>query len=223
MFRQVSTVALVVFVGLGSHTPSEMIPATEVEVAGWEALIVPKDASGVERGHGAYGSFCVSYGLAEEFPARNTLQRISSHLSKLGWVPLKEDWLNPGLPSSHVSGWDEFRDMTSNPPRHVHHWLGQWQDLSGNVVIYSLRYSYPQGGPPDMHSLWINGSWYPKAGVKLMRDTPVAASKYEAVIKKVFPLLVLIGSLGSLLALSFFLLFFFFVRRKLRQKGMHRG
>ena len=128
---------------------------------GNEALIVPPEARSVQRGHAAYGSFFVSYALTERFPARNALKRIKSTLKRLGWLPLKDDWLNPGLPSSHLRGWTHFVDITSGTPRQVHQWAAQWQDLSGNVVTYSLRYDPAcQEGPYcalDSRTLFIHG------------------------------------------------------------------
>ncbi len=140
---------------------AEIVSSVEPEKEAREALVVPEEARAVERGSGAAGSFFVSYMLTEQFPARNTLQRISSRLKQLGCVPLKEDWLNPSLPSSHTRGWSEFLDITGKTPRHEHQWCGQWQDVSGNVVTFCLRYSYPQAGPRDVDSLYINGLWSP--------------------------------------------------------------
>jgi hypothetical protein len=134
-----------------------------------EVLVVLDGASRVERGPAALGSFYVAYSLTEEYPASNTIQQISSRLRTLGWMPLNEDWLNPGLASSHVCGWTDFLDMTKSPPQHVHQWLAQWKNSSGNIAVYSLRYSYPDGAPPNLHLLWINGTCYSAASVKMIK------------------------------------------------------
>jgi len=140
------------------------------EEAAREALIVLDGASRVERGGGAYGSLFVAYRLTEEYPARNAIERVSSHLRTLGWVPLKEDWLNPGLPSSHVRGWTDYVDRTANLVRHVYQWSAEWQDSRGNLVDYSLRYECPEPGPSDLRSLWVTGLWYPAAQAKMMQQ-----------------------------------------------------
>ena len=152
----------------------ETIPAAKADAeAGRQALIVLAGATRVTRGQGGHGSLFVAYRLAEEYPAPNAIQQISSQLSELGWVPLQEDWLNPGLPSSHVRGWTDFRDNVGNSPRHVHQWSAQWQAPDGNLVDYSLRYVYPEGGARDLRSLWVSGVWSPAPIVKIMRrDAP---------------------------------------------------
>jgi hypothetical protein len=145
------------------------LPTAGPDKATTAALIVLDGAKQLSRGPGAYGSFHVAYALAEKYPASNAIQRISSRLKALGWKPLHDDWLNPGLPSSHVRGWTDFVDFTATPMRHVHQWGAQWQDKAGNIVGYDLRYSYPESGAPDFQSLWIDAFWYPAAGVKMMQ------------------------------------------------------
>jgi hypothetical protein len=147
------------------------IPSTQPGEAASEALIVLDGAAQLLREPGAYGSHHVAYAFTEKYPASNAIQQISSRLQALGWTPLQEDWLNPGLPSSHISGWTGFLDGATTPMHHVRQWSAQWQDASGNIVDYTLSYSYPESGAPDLQTLWINGSWYPESGVKSMQQT----------------------------------------------------
>lgn len=144
--------------------------STEPGEAANEALIVPDGAAQLHSEPGAYGSHHVAYALTEQYPASNAIRQISSRLEALGWTPLQEDWLNPGLPSSHTSGWTGFLDGTTTPMHHVRQWSAQWQDAPGNIVDYTLSYSYPESGTPDLQTLWINESWYPEAGVKFMQQ-----------------------------------------------------
>jgi hypothetical protein len=132
-------------------------------------LIPLKGASKVRHDEGWGNSLHVAYGLNEKYPAQDILSQIGGRLKKLGWEPLKEDWLNPGTPSSHVTGWSEFMDEQMSPVRHVHQWLGQWKNGTGDVVIYAFTYSYPRKGKQDLQSLWINGSWYPASTVTKMK------------------------------------------------------
>ena len=156
--------------GVTSIPPvAETIPTTEPDEATSAALIVLDGATQLRRDPGAYWSFHIAYALNEKHPASNAIQQISSRLMALGWTPLQDDWLNPGLPSSHGHGWTDFVDSTTTPMNHVHRWGAQWQDKSGNIVDYTLRYSYPKSGTPDLQSLRIYGSWYPSAGVKIMQ------------------------------------------------------
>ncbi len=148
---------------------SETIPTTEPDEATSAALIVLDGATQVRRDPGAYWSYHVAYAINEKYPAPNAVQQLSSRLKTLGWTPLRDDWLNPGLPSSHVNGWTDFIDGTTTPMNHVHQWGAQWKDKNGNIIDYTLRYSYPESGTPNLQSLWVNGSWYPAASAKIMQ------------------------------------------------------
>lgn len=132
-----------------------------------EWLVVLDGAQEVRRfRRGNDESFYVTYLLAESHPAVNAIKQISSRLQALGWKPLLEDFLNPGLPSSHVRGWTQFLDATTQPNREIQQWFAQWQDASGNIVSYTLRYSYPSKGKPDVVTLTVHGSWFSAACVK---------------------------------------------------------
>ncbi len=151
---------------------AEKTPNAVVEKSRPEALVVVIGARNVQFFAGANEGLGVAYLLTDEYPARKTRGQISSRLRKLGWVPLKRNWLNPELPSSHEAGWQDFPDPMGKPPRYVYQWGAQWQDATGNLVAYSLRYEYPLGGPRDLHTLSVNGAWFPAASVKRMqRDT----------------------------------------------------
>jgi len=171
----VMLIALVCWFAFGPTTApsipqvSETIPSTEPDQATSGALIVLNGATQVRRDPGAYSSYHIAYALNEKHPAPNAIQQISSRLKALGWTPLQGDWLNPGLPSSHVRGWTDFIDGTTTPMNHVHQWGAQWKDKNGNIVDYTLRYSYPESGTPNLQALWVNGSWYPAASVKIMQ------------------------------------------------------
>jgi hypothetical protein len=158
-----------------SATPPR--PITEGKQADGKSIkeLVPlKGAEKVRYDNGAYDSLYVAYGLNEKYPAREVLSQIAGRLKKLSWEPLKDDWLNPGRPSSHVRGWAEYVDGTVKPERQEHQWLAQWKNRAGDVVVYAFTYSYPRNGKADLQSLWVNGSWYPASSV----------IKIGAVIKK---------------------------------------
>ena len=149
-------------------SPRPTTKEKEADGAPIEELIPLKGAENVRYDKGAYRSLHVGYGFIEKYPARDVLSQIAGRLKKLGWEPLKEDWLNPGVPSSHVRGWTEYVDGTVKPERQVHAWKAQWKNRAGDVVAYSFRYSYPQDGKADLQSLWVNGSWYPASAVPQM-------------------------------------------------------
>ena len=124
----------------------------------------------------------VGYHVAEPFPADGVLGLIAQRLSDAGWKPLPTDWLNPTIPSSHSRGWTYFLDGTVKPGRQVNQWMAQWQDTSGNVVVYALRYSYPlpEGKEPHPHTpgntdLEVHAALFPKdMAERVMREAAAA-------------------------------------------------
>ncbi len=110
-----------------------------------EALIVVDGARHLEC-ETTDGTYQVTYEIAERYPADATLSRIRSELSRLGWRPLDEDFLNPGVPSSHRSGWTSFEDSTTEPRSLAHQWYAQWEAPNGDIVAFGLLYRSPLSG-----------------------------------------------------------------------------
>jgi hypothetical protein len=129
-----------------------------------DALAPVSGATGVIREGGAYESFFVSYTVKRAYPAKDVIDEIGSRLNKLGWRPLKDDWLNPGSPTSHVRGWSEYFDSTRGPPLHVDTWNAEWENDAGEIVLYSFDYSYPTSGTLVRDTLAVNAGWYPASG-----------------------------------------------------------
>ncbi len=117
-----------------------------------------------------HGTHQISYRLNEPYPGDKALQFIRQRLELLGWLPLAEDFLNPGLQSAHFRGWVDFDDFTTDPHRTVHQWMGDWVDLDGRVLRYVLRYVYPLGGPKDLETLHVVGILTPKAMARAQRE-----------------------------------------------------
>jgi len=130
-----------------------------------DSLIVPPRAREVQYGK-YHGADQVSYKIEIDYPADEILSLIATTLKSKGWQPLEEDFLNPGLPSSHVAGWDEFGDLTTHPETTVRQWLAQWENATHDIVWYALRYTYPTGQPPDLHTLQVFASYVPADIVK---------------------------------------------------------
>lgn len=106
----------------------------------------------------------VSYHVTSKFPATPVIELISKKLQKAGWEPLKYDFLNPSLPSSHVTGWTYFLDGTKDPTQCVHQWLRDWKDPSGNIVIYAFRYEQLGCSTSALTDLLVV-AWYAPADV----------------------------------------------------------
>ncbi len=82
----------------------------------------------------------IVYRIQASYPAADVLKTIAVRLGQLGWKPLKEDWLNPGLPSSHVRGWTYFEDETTKPATSVRAWSADWENGVHDILTYQLEY-----------------------------------------------------------------------------------
>ncbi len=116
-----------------------------------------------------HGTDQVTYKVQADYPADDVLSFISKQLKDKGWKALKEDYLNPGLPSSHVRGWTVFYDATTRPETTVHQWLAEWENETQDVVWYALQYRYPTGKPRDLRTLQVGASYIPAGVAKEMK------------------------------------------------------
>ncbi len=121
-----------------------------------KALIVVKGAKDVHYSV-VGGSRQIRYEVNQPYPADAALKEISDRLDALGYKPLRDDVLNPGLPSSHVRGWVFFVDGTTKPEEDVQRWIAQWQNSKGSVIEYSLEYRSVSGGPTNRDKLLVYG------------------------------------------------------------------
>ncbi len=137
-----------------------------------EPLLSFPDAQNVSC-HTLDGTHQISYVLDVPYPGDAALQSIRQRLEVLGWLSLAEDFLNPGLQSAHFRGWVDFGDLTTDPHRTVHQWMGDWVDLEGRVLRYVFRYVYPLGGPKDLDTLQVVGILIPKAMARAEREDVV--------------------------------------------------
>lgn len=124
------------------------------------ALVVLPGAIGVHAGR-FRGTDQLQYKLAESYPAKPALSRISKELQSQGWKPLKEDYLNPGLPSSHVRGWTHFLDGSRQPVLEVRQWMADWTNARGDVLRYGLEYRWPEKGKEDLKTLYVTAIYTP--------------------------------------------------------------
>ena len=119
-----------------------------------EALIAIPFASNTTCRY-ALGKTQLVYRVEEGYPADDALKTIYTTLGQQGWKPLKRDFLNPSIPSSHMRGWTQFEDDTTTPHTTVHAWQTQWMNQRKDVVDSILEYRYPVGEAPDLHTLHV--------------------------------------------------------------------
>jgi hypothetical protein len=96
--------------------------------------------------------------IAASFPAR--------------WHGRTEHFLNKGIPTSQVRGWQEFDDLSVKPPEHVWQWLGEWQDASGRILTLALVYRLPAANEHKTPcNLQISATQLSAATVKSMQHS----------------------------------------------------
>ena len=128
-----------------------------------------------------HGTDQILYEIKAGYPAKALLEEITKKLEIKGWKPLPEDYLNPGLPSSHVRGWTDFIDGTKSPERIVYQWLAQWENKSGDILWCTLRYSYPRSANPNLEDLTVSEIFIP---AKIAEEGKQAALQTNAENKK---------------------------------------
>jgi len=133
------------------------------------ALIVYPGGTGV-MAHTRGGMDQLTYDVVAEFPAADVIGWISHKLERAGWEPLKYDFLNPGLQSSQVTGWEYFLDGIKDPIQCIHQWLGQWKDAAGNFVDYGFRYKRSGCETSDLTDLEVNAEYIPAAVFRQMLE-----------------------------------------------------
>jgi hypothetical protein len=134
-----------------------------------DALILLPNAKGVKY-YELGGSFQLTYKIATEYPATDSIATISNQLKQNNWIALKEDYLNPGLSSSHVRGWTSFKDSTKKPPQIVHQWIADWENQTGEVIRYWFLYQYESGKPKDLRHLTVTAIFIPAPLAKQTRE-----------------------------------------------------
>jgi hypothetical protein len=113
----------------------------------------------------------VEYEVSVPYPSEPVLAFITAHVPA-DFHPRKEDFMNPGIPTSHVRGWTSYGDLTTQPPSWVHHWAGEWEDSAGNILSYDLMYRSPDTAGverPTTTKLHVAGQYYSRAMVDGIR------------------------------------------------------
>jgi hypothetical protein len=134
-------------------------------------LVVP---SAINAKYLAYpdGREQFTYLLDTDYPAESTISFISAGLQKRGWEPLRDDFLNPGTPSSFVRGWMQYGDASREPRATVRAWACDWEDGAHDITIYGLIHRYPMSGahdPPDSRMLHVMALYIPAVVAEKMK------------------------------------------------------
>ena len=122
----------------------------------------------------AHGQDQVVYNVKTEYPAHDVLKAIYSQLEKLGWIPLKEDYLNPGTPTSHVRGWQYFVDDSTNPRTSVRSWQADWESATHDILVYILVYRCKEdlcSNTENLQDLRVTAVYVPAALAQRIKDS----------------------------------------------------
>ena len=116
------------------------------------------------------GSDQVIYQLEAKYPATDVIAEITLALKKMGWEPMAEDYLNPGSPTSHVTGWGDFVDRTTTSPQQVYQWMANWKNEQEDIVLYGFKYTYPEGAEPILDKLDVVAVYIPADVLKEQQE-----------------------------------------------------
>jgi hypothetical protein len=114
----------------------------------------------------------LTYVVDTEYPAESTIAFLSTQLRNQRWTALREDFMNPGIPTSEVRGWTQFGDASREPRASVRAWACDWEDEAHNITLYMLEYRYPMSGahdPPDSRMLHVMALYIPAAVAEKMK------------------------------------------------------
>ena len=139
------------------------------------SLVILTNASNVKY-YKINGTDQVSYKLIAQYPAKDTISELNNRLKTKGWEPLKNDWLNPEIPTSHERGWTNFIDGTKDPNLEVHSWNSNWTNEKEDILTFALRYSYPVKTKSNMLELNVIGIYVPE---ELAKKTVAQINKYK--------------------------------------------
>jgi hypothetical protein len=82
----------------------------------------------------------VSYTMKMPYPAAGLVPDVEQRASSLGWLSMKEDYMNPGIPTSSVRGWTSYVDLSKGGRAAMHQWQSQWRNKDGALLTYSFWY-----------------------------------------------------------------------------------
>lgn len=89
-------------------------------------------------------SVTIGYEADLAFPADALLGAVKRALGN-EWRALNDIWLNPGVPSSHVTGWTYYPDGR-------HYWRAEWRAPDDRLVEYILQYQSAKASDGHMLS-----------------------------------------------------------------------
>lgn len=162
---------LIAFVCSGCKTQSSQNPKDYSD-----SLVVLSGAININYGK-VNRTDQVWYNLKADYPATAVINQLLKTIEDKGWSPLKEDFMNPGMITSFVSGWSKYEDLSKQPNTIAHTWNSDWQNKNGDILKYVLGYRYPIKAQPDMSSLSVVAIYIPADLAKAMKQASLEMYK----------------------------------------------
>jgi hypothetical protein len=129
-----------------------------------DVFYVPPNATDIKPSENR-GAREVTYRLQEPYPAATIVCDITKHAEERGWRWLRDDPLNPATKRSRFAWWN-FLDATRKPENRVHSWSSWWTNEAGGMLMYTLRYEYPEGTKPNVSTLTGIAAMWPADAVR---------------------------------------------------------
>ena len=133
------------------------------------ALVITRQASGVQYMRREQGGYSVRYSVDDQRPGNRTLDEISESLDMEDWQAVNGPF---GFPAeSRTRKW--FRGSIHSDPsiyndpsfpitRFPYNWIGNWADQEGNIIRVVLRHA------PGTNKIDVTLHWIPKSQVLLI-------------------------------------------------------
>ena len=135
------------------------------------ALIVLPGAEEVT--HDLYkGRVRLIYALDTPYPADAVLGQIRSRLAELGWRQLNSNYFMPGVPTSHVTGWQAYSGVEEGTPVKGYSWSADWINGAGDVLLYGLKYAVPAHREMELSRVQIYGVFFPREVAQRILNSP---------------------------------------------------
>lgn len=134
----------IIFIALSGCHQGKILNWPEKAKAG---LFIPEKAESLEY-YALNGTYQTTYKTSTCWPGEQYIDVVITHMSKLGWKRLAEDFLNPELKLNWtrkgdiVERWGFFVEKSKD----VYQWIEDWEDADKNLVRYYLSYKTERKG-----------------------------------------------------------------------------
>jgi hypothetical protein len=143
-----------------------------------QELDIPRYAEHVSYRATSVDSIQVSYSVPESYPAKRSIDEISSRLENAGWSPAKDRSIDSATNMPRAGRWSQYVDESDGQLRDYFSWRAAWHDAKGNRIEYVISYSRPFRTKGPLSEASITGSW--TSAAKAQSDSELAKRARES-------------------------------------------